>query len=76
MLVLHELTDNIGTLILNRPEKRNALNRALIDEFLAALNEFRDAHARVVVLSATTARGVWSAGHDIEELPRGDEPLA
>lgn len=76
MLVLHELTDCIGSLILNRPEKRNALNHALIDELLAALNDFHRAGARVVVLSATLGRGTWSAGHDIDELPRGDEPLA
>ena len=76
MLILHELTGCIGSVILNRPEKRNALNRALVDEFLAALEEFRAGGARVVVLSATLAGGVWSAGHDITELPRGDEPLA
>lgn len=76
MLVLHELTESVGSLILNRPEKRNALSRALVDELLAALAEFQRCEARVVVLSATLAGGVWSAGHDIGELPRGDEPLA
>lgn len=76
MLVLFELNESVGTLILNRPEKRNALSRALVDEFLAVLGEFQKAAARVVVLSATLAGGVWSAGHDISELPHGDEPLA
>ncbi|HUK86832.1 MAG TPA: enoyl-CoA hydratase-related protein, partial [Terriglobales bacterium] len=76
MLVLHELTECIGSLILNRPEKRNALSAALVDEMLGALADFQKAGARVVVLSATLAGGVWSAGHDIGELPRGDEPLA
>ncbi len=76
MLVLSELTDCIGTVILNRPEKRNALSGALIDELLTVLSDFREKAARVVVLSATVAGGVWSAGHDISELPQGEDPLA
>lgn len=76
MLVLSELTDSIGTIILNRPEKRNALSRALIDEVIAALAEFETREARVIVISATIAGGVWSAGHDIGELPQGEDPLA
>ena len=76
MLVLSELTDNIGTVILNRPEKRNALSRALIDELIAALAEFETRDARVIILSATVAGGVWSAGHDISELPQGQDPLS
>ncbi len=76
MLVLSELTESIGTVILNRPEKRNALSRALIDEVIAALAEFETREARVIILSATTAGGVWSAGHDISELPQGQDPLS
>lgn len=76
MLVLSELTDNIGTIILNRPEKRNALSRALIDDLLGVLLDFQSKSVRVVVLSATTVGGVWSAGHDISELPQGEDPLA
>ncbi len=77
MLILAELNQSIGTIILNRPEKRNALSRALVDEFLAALTDFRKQGARAVVVSATSVGGVWSAGHDISELPQGGEdPLA
>ncbi len=76
MLVLSELTDSIGTIILNRPEKRNALSRALIDEVIAALAEFETCDARVIILGATVIGGVWSAGHDIGELPRGEDPLS
>ncbi len=76
MLVLSELSESIGTIILNRPEKRNALSRALIHEVLEALAEFQKSSARVVVFSATTAGNVWSAGHDISELPHGEDPLA
>ncbi len=76
MLVLSEMADYVATIILNRPEKRNALSRALVDDLIAALSEFEVREARVVVLSATIAGGVWSAGHDISELPRGEDPLA
>jgi methylmalonyl-CoA decarboxylase len=75
MLVLSELSESIGTIILNRPEKRNALSGALIDEVIETLAEFETLSARVVVISATTAGGVWSAGHDIGELPKGEDPL-
>ncbi len=76
MYILSDLAENIGTIVLNRPEKRNALSRALIDEMLEALIGFQRASARVVVISASSEKGVWSAGHDISELPRGEDPLA
>ena len=76
MFILSEITGSIGTIILNRPEKRNALSHALIDEALSAFAEFQTASVRAVVLTATVAAGVWSAGHDISELPQGEDPLA
>jgi enoyl-CoA hydratase/carnithine racemase len=59
--------DGIVRLTLNRPEKRNALSRALLgqlEEALAAIEA--DASARVVVLAA---RGpVFCSGHDLGEM--------
>ncbi len=75
MFVLSEINASIGTITLNRPEKRNALSRALIDEALAALLDFQKAAVRVVILTASSQSGVWSAGHDISELPQGEDPL-
>ncbi len=75
MFVLSEIIGSIGTIILNRPEKRNALSHALIDEALATFAEFQKAEVRAVVLTATLAGGVWSAGHDISELPKREDPL-
>lgn len=52
---------------LNRPEKRNAINRLMHDEFDAALDEAeldRDVHAVLV----RAAGPVFSAGHDLEEI--------
>ncbi len=75
MLILSEVADSIGTITLNQPAKRNALSRALIEEVLAALTEFQRAQVRVVVLRAASDAKVWSAGHDIGELPRATDPL-
>ncbi len=76
MLILSEITDSIGTITLNRPEKRNALSHALIDETLAALADFQRNAVRVLVIAANAGAGVWSAGHDIAELPQGEDPLS
>jgi methylmalonyl-CoA decarboxylase len=72
----------IGTITLDNPAKRNALSEALIEEIIAALGEFRSGRARVVVLRARPGVRVWSAGHDVGELPTGgrdplgwDDPL-
>jgi methylglutaconyl-CoA hydratase len=56
-------------LVLNRPEKRNALNAALLAELACILRRVTaDKHCRVVVLAA---RGrVFSAGADVSEERR------
>ena len=41
----------------------------------AALGSLQAQHVRAVVLRAAAGLHVWSAGHDINELPRRD-PLA
>ncbi|WP_139557828.1 methylmalonyl-CoA decarboxylase [Methylotetracoccus oryzae] len=75
-LTLKDQRDTIGTITLNHQEKRNALSSQLIDEVMAALKDFVDAGARVVVLRAAPGVKVWSAGHDVEELPLSNrDPL-
>jgi methylmalonyl-CoA decarboxylase len=77
--VLREIRDGIGTVTFNHDEKRNALSKALIGEFDAALQEFLAAKARVVVIRARPGTTVWSAGHDLTELPApgsGSDPLS
>lgn len=75
-LVLTESQDAIGTITLNHPEKRNALSSALIEELLAALAEFERRRVRVLVLRAPDRSKVWSAGHDVTELPQSQrDPL-
>lgn len=75
-LILSALEDSTGTVTLNHNEKLNCFNRELISEAIAALDRFEQAKAKVVVLRATPGANVWSAGHDINELPLGgDDPL-
>ncbi|MER2582694.1 MAG: methylmalonyl-CoA decarboxylase, partial [Candidatus Competibacter sp.] len=75
-LILTETKDAIGTIVMNHAQKRNALSEALIDEITVALKSFQDKNIRAAVLRAPAGAKVWSAGHDISELPdRGRDPL-
>jgi len=61
-----ELHDEIATITLNRPEKRNAISPAMIDDLLAALHEAESGPARAVIL--TGAGKAFCAGMDLEAL--------
>jgi methylglutaconyl-CoA hydratase len=56
----------IATLTLSRAEKRNAISHALIDEFLAALDEVERSAAVVLIVAAEGK--AFSAGMDLENL--------
>ena len=69
-LVLNETRDGIAIAILtlNRPEKLNALNYALVDRLLAVLDDIEvDARVRAVILTGAGERS-FSAGGDIHEF--------
>jgi len=68
-MILQQLRNRIGTLTLNRPERRNALNRVMLDEMTAVMSELRHDGARVIILRAPEGAEVWSAGYDVDELP-------
>lgn len=75
-LIKTSLTDDIGTIAFDRDAKRNALSIQLIAETIAALDDFTAKKARAVVLRSASAGKVWSAGHDVTELPEADvDPL-
>ncbi len=75
-LILTETRDAIGTIVMNHAQKRNALSDALIEEITLALDRFREDNIRAAVLRAPAGVKVWSAGHDVSELPdRGRDPL-
>lgn len=70
--IVSERDGAVGTIVLNRPDRRNALSLALIEELTATIDEVgRDASIRVVVLGA---RGpAFCAGHDLVEMRGKDE---
>jgi methylglutaconyl-CoA hydratase len=66
-LVLYEIRSPAAVLTLNRPDRRNALSRGLIQALTAAFTRARDdAAARCVIL--TGAGSAFCAGMDLAEL--------
>ena len=64
---------NIARLTLNRPENRNALNDATMDEIGDALEDIEgDDSVRVLIF--TGAGRSFCAGGDLEALPGGSDP--
>src|ERR1700756_4908426 len=59
---------------LNRPEKRNAIDRATTDAFSAALDDARERPCVLIVHSTTP--GIFAAGADIAELRDRDADAA
>ena len=63
----YSVADGVALLQLDRPEARNAINTAMLDELLAHLAEAReDDEVRALVISSTDHMGL-SAGADIRE---------
>jgi len=75
-LLLTTFSDGVGTITFENPKKRNCLSADAVAEMLAALDEFEKQNAIAVVLRAQAGLKVWSAGHDVNELPKpGRDPL-
>jgi enoyl-CoA hydratase/carnithine racemase len=69
-VLLSEIKDEVIHVILNRPEKRNALSWDLLRELKAALERIADDRSiRVVVVAARGS--VFCAGHDLGEMVGG-----
>lgn len=67
VLIEHTPDRRIATVTLNRPDKRNALNAALVQELTRSLTDLSsDTRLRVVIL--TGAGNVLSAGADLDAL--------
>src|SRR6267142_1716754 len=64
--LLLEITGNIATITLNRPEKRNAISTPMMAELQTALDEIERSHARVGIL--TGAGKAFCAGMDLDML--------
>lgn len=67
-LVICEIEDGIATLTLNRPEKLNALNYALIDRMMALLDQLEDDPSVGALIITGAGDRAFSAGGDIPEF--------
>ena len=71
--VLYAVKDNIATITLNRPERRNALNPRAYAELAAAFRHASaDPDARCVVV--TGADPAFCSGEDVKEMMTGEAP--
>jgi len=65
--ILVERNDPVAIITLNRPDRRNALSLALMEELIDCLHGLaKIAEARAVILAANGP--AFSAGHDLSEL--------
>lgn len=69
------LEGNIGVITMHHG-KVNALSKVLLDDLVLAFDTLQASGARVVILRADPGARVFSAGHDVRELPtNGRDPL-
>lgn len=77
MLVNTNIEDRICFVEMNNAEHYNCLSEEMCTELIDALKYGYENECVAIVLKAKIRKGVWSAGHDIKELPQdGGDPLA
>ncbi|NOQ64960.1 MAG: methylmalonyl-CoA decarboxylase [Methyloprofundus sp.] len=75
-IVLSQIQGYIGTVTMNHGKKRNALSSELVREILEVFDAFEAANVRVIILRAPAGVSVWSAGHNVQEIPvDGSDPV-
>jgi methylmalonyl-CoA decarboxylase len=75
-IVNAEEEDGICRIVMNHPQHANCLSAGLVSGILDALDRYELDRCRVVVLRAYSGAKVWSAGHDMKEIPLdGEDPL-
>jgi len=72
--VLYDVADHVATITLNRPDKLNAMNRALLEETLAAVEAAASDDVVRVVIVTGTGRG-FCAGGDLTAIAEGERVL-
>ncbi|MFO7963662.1 MAG: enoyl-CoA hydratase/isomerase family protein [Desulfobacterales bacterium] len=73
-LILREDKDGLAALMLNRPEKLNALN---VDLFIELRKHIEDIEKQIDTIGCVVVRGngrCFSAGHDLKDLGAGEKP--
>src|SRR6516162_6551416 len=63
-----QIANNIGIATISNPPV-NSLSSDVCDQLLASFDEFEKARVRVVIIRANPNTKIWSAGHDIREIP-------
>ena len=72
--VLVEVANSVMVVTINRPEARNAINRAVAKEIAAAMDQFAsDAAIRVAIL--TGAGDTFCSGMDLKGFVDGESPV-
>ena len=71
--VLVDVADGVGVLTLNRPQAKNAVDKATTDALAAAVDDL-ESRGDVAVLVLTGAGGVFCAGMDLKAFSRGELP--
>jgi methylmalonyl-CoA decarboxylase len=71
-----DVVGQVGIITLGDRDKRNAIGADMAGQVIAALESLGARQVRAIVLRAAPGMDVWSAGHDIGELPPGGrDPL-
>lgn len=76
-MVITEVNNRTGIITLNNPPKLNALCKELVDDMIAAFDQLKTQKVSCAILRAPAGCKVFSAGHDISELPSDSrDPLS
>jgi len=66
-----QIANNIGIATISNPPV-NSLSSDVCDKLLQSFDEFEEARVRAVIIGANPNSKIWSAGHDIREIPLDD----
>ena len=66
---IHHYSDGVVKVVLDRPEKANALSAAMLEALIAAMDDVAQAGARAMILTGTGK--VFSAGADLAHAAGG-----
>jgi len=77
MMTKLEIIDRIAYITMQNSDHMNCLSEALCESMMAHIDEAYQNECVGIVIKAECRHNVWSAGHDIRELPMdGNDPLA
>ena len=72
-----QIQDRIAFITMQDADHFNCLSEQMCGELIDAINKAYESECVGIIITAECKRGVWSAGHNIHELPTdGSDPLA